>query len=91
MKADIRTEWELMCLADDIEPGDTIVVEHLKEEKLYKLLIYTKVSDDEKWILFKDENKKEYIFNIESLEEKYKKTKQWRIIRKSAVGLRYKK
>lgn len=86
----IHSEWDLMCLADDIEPGDTLVIEHLKDEECFKLVIYTKTTDDNLWVLCKDENRREFIFNAESLEEKGKRTKQWRIVRKATVDMKFK-
>lgn len=85
-----HSEWEMMCITEDIEPGDSILIEHLKKDKCEKVLIYIGMSDDDQWVLCKEnDSKKEYIFNAESLDEKGKRTKKWRIIKKSPFALKF--
>jgi hypothetical protein len=86
-----HSEWGMLCIAEDIEPGDSVVIEHLKTEGYQKTLIYTGLSDDDEWVFCKEnDNKKEYVFNAESLDEKGKRTKKWRLLKKSPVALRFK-
>jgi hypothetical protein len=85
------SEWELMCIAEDIEPGDTVIIENLKDHELIKLVIYTGMSEDDQWIYCKEfDTQQAFIFNAASLDEKGKRTKQWRLLRKSTVDMRFK-
>lgn len=84
-----HTEWDMLCIAEDIEFGDSVIIEHLKIDNYQKTVIYTGMSEDEQWIYCKEnDNKKEYTFNTESLDEKGKRTKKWRVLKKSPIALR---
>ena len=86
-----HSEWDMLCIAEDIEFGDSVIIEHLKKENHHKTLIYTGTSTDEQWVYCKEnDSKKEYIFNAESLDEKGKRTKKWRLVKKSPIALRFK-
>jgi hypothetical protein len=82
-------EWQLLCTHQDIEPGDTLEVEHLYEKKK-KALVFVGLSPKEDWIFCQDQNRKPFVFNSLSLDQKGKRTKQWRIAGKSSEELRLK-
>ena len=59
-------EWELLVLAEDIEPGDTLVVERDSGEM--DLMIYVREKTN-KAVLLKDREGKETPFSTQTLEE----------------------
>lgn len=81
-------EWQMLCIAEDIEPGDTIFAEHIYEPEKKMPLVFCKESDDELWVETKDAHGKPFTFSADSLEQKGKRTKQWRIKNKAPIGIR---
>jgi hypothetical protein len=77
------TEWEMMCIDEDIEQGDTVLAEHISDESRTLPMVFCNESEDGLWIHTKDRDGNKYIFSTDSLEQKGKRTKQWRIARKS--------
>ena len=82
------SEWQLMCVAEDIEPGDTIIIEHLRDKVKQLHVVFTGDSEDDMWVNCKQPGGKDFIFSADNLDEKGKRTKQWRIIGKSSQNLR---
>ena len=82
------SEWQLMCLAEDIEPGDSLTIEHLKNKGKRLTVVYTGDSEDDLWVNCQQPGGKQFTFSAESLDEKGKRAKQWRITGKSSVNLR---
>lgn len=61
-----RTEWDLMCISEDLEPGDYVVVEEDGEEEV---MIFVKERDS-KAVILKDRAKNERVFSKLTLEER---------------------
>lgn len=83
------SEWEMLCIAEDIEPGDTILAEHISDEEVTMSLIVCGETENGDWLKTKDvATGKAYLFSTDSLEQKGKRTKQWRIKGKSKIAMR---
>jgi hypothetical protein len=83
-------EWDLLCISEDIEFGDTIILENIYDEKQIKLAVYLKRSANEEWIYVRDVFGGDMVFNAFSLDQKGKRTKEWKITRKSIRQLKLK-
>ncbi len=59
-------EWELLVVAEDIEPGDTLVVE--RDSGTPELMVFVEESENNTVIL-KDANGSEFSFSVNTLEE----------------------
>jgi hypothetical protein len=81
------SEWEMMCIDEDIEPGDTVIAEHLVDKSKTKLLVFMKENENNEWIIFKADDGSLFYFNCDSLDQRGKRTKQWKIKGKSKVEL----
>ena len=77
------SEWDLLCIAEDIEYGDTVLLTNIHDETQMKLAVYLKRSANEEWIYMRDIFGAEMTFNAFSLDQKGKRTKQWKLSRKS--------
>lgn len=76
-------EWQMLCLTEDIEPGETIIVENIFTPEDTMQVVVCHESQDGQWLQTRDAQGKPFVFNTESLEQKGKRTKQWRIKGKS--------
>lgn len=81
------SEWELLCISTDIEPGDTIEIENIYTgEKIG--LIYKELSPNGRWIRCLTPKREKFTFVADTLDQKGKRTKQWRILGKSDFPLK---